>query len=87
MDLDPFELHTNAIWSAETREKYQCWHRIFFDFVQFSDVSFEERCRLFLKNSIDSKLCINELFQVRLIPKIYTMKWNSFVRGPTEKKN
>ncbi len=50
-DLDPFMLYTNSIRSSETREKYRRRLKVFFDFIKLPNISFEERCDIFVQNS------------------------------------
>jgi hypothetical protein len=57
MELDPFLLFSNAIRSNQTKEKYQRRLNIFFDFIALPvDVSLNERCRVFIKNSQENSI-------------------------------
>jgi integrase len=70
MDLDPFELYVNAIRSEETREKYHRRLRVFFDFIQLPDVSFDDRCRLFVNSSKENpKYTLMNTFKFVLFQK------------------
>lgn len=55
MDLDPYLLFINAIRSPLTRQKYFGRLNTFFDFILIPKGNLDERCKIFVKNSIDNQ--------------------------------
>ncbi len=69
-DLEPFLLYINAIRSGETREKYQRRLKIFFDFIQLPNLTFQERCNIFVKNSKKNpNFALNNSFRFVVLQK------------------
>ncbi len=54
MQLDPYLLFSNTIRSPLSNEKYRSCLNYFFDFIVLPKLSLNDRCKVFIKKSIEN---------------------------------